>query len=399
MSDLQSRGAPDCPLATADEPGGERFSRRDLVWKGGGLVAAGTLAPALLAACGSGSSPGNGEVGGTLPTLMWQDYAREPVTGAFQSKHGVTLNNSPLASNDEILTRLRAQGPGSYSVASPNVAYVQSQFAAGELSAIDLTRVPNVAGLFQRFQNVIKKQLTFEGQVYGVPVGFGLDTMLYNKSRIKTPPTSWKDVLKPEYEGKVLLWEGPQPNFEIWPRVIGGWDPARLTPEQLEKTTDFLIELKQTQVRTIASSADDVAKLFASGEVWITASGSDPASALVANKQGGDEVAFTIPKEGAATWVDSLAMPAEPPNEATAYAFIDYMLSSKPQATHADEFEAGAVAKAAVPLVSKENRELIPYNNINQLANRAPVFVFPPVESGFTTVEEWGEAWEQIAAA
>jgi spermidine/putrescine transport system substrate-binding protein len=375
------------------------YSRRDVLARAGGLVATTTLGGSLLAACGGSDSPGEGKVGGTLDTLMWPDYVAKPVTGKFQSSQDVTIDNSPIGTNEEVFTRLRAEGPGSFDAASPGTAYVEPQVAAGLLNPIDLDRIPNTANLFPRFKDVIDERLTFGGKVYGVPVGWGLDTMVYNKTKIPNPPKSWKDVLKPEYEGKVLLSEGPQPNFEIWPRVVGGWDPTRLTQEQLDETTDFLIELKRTHVRAIASSADDIAKLFASGEVWIGASGADPASATVANKKGGDEVAFTIPEEGAATWVDSLVIPAEPRNEATAYAFLNYMLEPEPQASHAVDFSAGTVIKGAVPLVTEANRKQMNYNDVDSLAERAPVFVFPPTEEGFTTPADWSDAWARIAAA
>jgi spermidine/putrescine transport system substrate-binding protein len=346
----------------------------------------------LLAACGGGDS-------GTLSTLMWEDYAAKPVTGAFQRAEDITLDNSPIGTNEEILTKLRAGAAGSTDVASPNVAYVAAQVQAGVLEPIDLDRIPNTRHYFDYFQQALKDTLTFDGRPYGIPVGWGLDTLVYNSSKIKEPPSSWMDVMKPEYAGKVLLSEGPQANFEIWPRVIGGYDPARLTKAQLDETTEFLIEMKKTHVRAIASSNDDIARLFSTGEVWIGGSGGNPASASVANKMNGDRVSFTIPKEGAAIWVDGLVIPKDPPNEEAAYQFLDYMLRPKPQAQHAIDFYAGVVVENAVPLVSEENRKIVPYDELDTLIERAPVFEFPPPDSGYTTASDWSDAWARIAAA
>lgn len=369
-------------------------TRREFVARAGGLMAV-TFGGSLLAGCGSG---GGGDAG-TLATLMWDDYATRAVTGDFQREFDITLDNSPLATNEEILTKLKAGSTGSFSVASPNIAYVQAQVDAGVLEPIDLARVPNTKNYFPHFTEQLRSKLTFDGKPYGVPVSWGLDTMVYNETKIPEPPSSWMDVLKPEYKGKVLLVEGPNANFEIWPRVIGGYDPATLTQAQLDETTDFLIELKRSHVRAISSSNDDIARMFSSGEIWITASGANPATAPVAAKLGGDKVNFTIPKEGAATWLDSLVIPKDPPNEQGAYDFLDYMLRARPQAQHAKDFYAGVVVEDAVPLVGETNREIVPYDNIADLTEKAPVFTFPPPGSGLTTQRDWNDAWARIAAA
>lgn len=367
-------------------------TRRQFVARSAGLLATTTLGGSLLAACGSSDSS-------TLSTLMWEDYATPGVVGSFQRREGVTIDNAPLGTNDEILTKLRAGGSGSVSVASPGMAFVSAQIEAGVLEPLDLRRIPNVANYFPGFAAAMRDTLTVDGKTYGIPVAWGLDTMVYNATKIPEPPRSWMDVMKPEYKGKVLLVEGPQANFEIWPRVIGGWDPARLTHDQLEQTTEFLIRLKRTQVRSIASSNDDIARMFAAGEVWITASGSNPSLQPVAARLGGDRVDFTIPEEGAATWADSLALPKGAPNQDTAYEFLNYMLSPRPQATHAKEFFAGVVVEDAVPLVGDENRSIVPYDDISTLVRRAPLFTFPPSGGEYTTPRDWNDAWARIAAA
>lgn len=367
-------------------------TRRQFVVRSAGLLATTTLGGSLLAACGSSG-------GSTLSTLMWEDYATPGVVGTFQNREGVTIDNAPLATNDEILTKLRAGGAGSTSVASPGVAFVGAQIEADVLEPLELERIPNVRRYFPEFAAEMRDKLTVDGKTYGIPVAWGLDTMVYNASKIPEPPRSWMDVMKPEYKGKVLLVEGPQANFEIWPRVIGGWDPSRLTHDQLDQTTDFLIRLKRTQVRSIASSNDDIARMFAAGEVWITASGANPATQPVANRLGGDRVAFTIPQEGAATWADSLALPKGAPNADAAYAFLDYMLAPRPQAQHAKEFFAGVVVEDAVALVGDENRSIVPYDDIASLVRRAPLFTFPPSGGEYTTPRDWNDAWARIAAA
>lgn len=46
-------------------------------------------------------------------------------------------------------------------------------------------------------------ELLKKSQGYGVPATYSLVGIAYNTSLIKTPPTSWADLWKPEYKGKV----------------------------------------------------------------------------------------------------------------------------------------------------------------------------------------------------
>ncbi|WP_210495326.1 spermidine/putrescine ABC transporter substrate-binding protein [Patulibacter sp. SYSU D01012] len=371
--------------------------RRFLARLGGTAIAAGLGTQALAACGGSSSAGGAGGVGGTLNTLAWNTYVNPTVTAAFRRAKGVTVKNASLATNEEIFARMKAGGVGKTDLMTPNIAYVEQLVAAGLLEPLDTSKLPNLAGLLPAMTRAMKTSGSVGGKAYAVPVAWGYDAMVYNATRMKRAPTSWKDLLRPELKGRVLLPDGPITTFEIWPRVLG-YDMATLTKQQLDETTEFVIKLKKTQVRTISGDSEDMATLLARGDVWVTGAGTwFGLPGLVAQK-GGDEARSIIPKEGAATWVDTYVMGKDAPNRDTAYAFLNDLLDPTRQVELVKVSASGTVSADAVQKVPKANRDLYGYKGDIGSGN-APLNVFPPLDKGYTTPTDWNDAWARIAAA
>lgn len=378
--------------------------RRQLLVRGGALALGALPLASFLSACGSSSSStgaattADAEIGGQLKAIAWLPYADDKVAAPFLNKYGVNVQNSPMSSNDELLTKLKAGGLGNIDLISPNVAYATELHAADVLEPIDTSLIPNLGQLIPSVAKTAEEVTMIEGQLYAVPYLWGYDAMVYNATAIPTPPTSWKDVMNPEYKGKIILSEGANANFEIWPRVLG-YDPSKLTTEQLEKTVEFLIELKKTQVRAIIPDQNTQLQLLQSGEAWIIASGSFAGMPAFVEGQKGDKIASTIPAEGGASWIDSWMIPKEAPNAATAAAYINFMIGAGPQAQLADKNLEATVNEKAVAKVSADNRKLFPYTSGKIGSGKLPLFKLPNGDPQYATLEEWNSAWEQVAAA
>ena len=60
--------------------------------------------------------------------------------------------------------------------------------------------------------------------------------MVYDPARDRTPPSSWKDLLKPEFTGKVGMMDDPLGNMMIGALVATGTQtPTKLTAAQLNR--------------------------------------------------------------------------------------------------------------------------------------------------------------------
>jgi len=378
-------------------PAATGIRRRDFLVRAGGTVIAASAFGSLLAACGSSSSDSGGGVGGGLTMLSWEGYQGKGVVDPWFKKNDVQVTENLLSSNEEVLTKLKAGGLGTIDLASPNVAYVPQLVSADLLQPIDVERIPNLKKMLPVIDETARQSSEIHGELYAVPFMWGFDGMVYNASQISSAPTDWMDVMDPKYQGKVLMMSGAFPNFEIWPRVLG-FDPATLTQDQLDQVTDFLIELKTTQVRTVSSDMADMADLMARGDTWISGSGIWVGLPSIAPK--GDKVAFTMPaKGGGTTWIDTWVIPKDAPNLDTTYAYINEMLSTPVQTEMADALGMGTTNAASAKQVSAANRKQYGYKASEIGTDIAPLFRFPEEGKGYTTSEDWNEAWNRVQAA
>jgi spermidine/putrescine transport system substrate-binding protein len=367
-------------------------------------VAAAGISGSVLEACGSTSggvesasqiSPT--KIGGQLQLLAWQGYEGNGIINAWRQLHHLTVAETPLSNVDDILTHLRAGGQGRYSLATPNVAYVELFTQVGILQPIDYSKIPNARNLIPTVVKIADPAITARGQRYAIPYLLGQDGLIYNASKV-SKPTSWFDLLKPEYKGKVVMLGGANEVFEIWPKVLG-YDLQHLTKAQLAKVSDFLVKFIKSQCRVVTEDPAQALSILAAGNGYAIASGNSLGYPVLAPK--GDKLASTMPKEGGASWVDSWAIPKSAPNIDSAYAFINHMLSTSVQAKVATTLTEGTVNALAVPKVSAVNAQIFKYGTLSNTFGTpfAPLFRFPLQSSAAqTSYEDWQTAWQDIKA-
>jgi spermidine/putrescine transport system substrate-binding protein len=378
-------------------------SRRQFL-KQAAIVASIPMLGGLAAACGSASTSSSSSptaIGGDLRLVGWDGY--EGLSKSYKSgvadwlkQNNLNLKQTPITSNDEVLTKLRAGGVGRTDLVSVNTAHVPQLVAAQVLQPIDYSRIANSSDLIPSVDEVGRKVYEINGSTYALPYFWGIDGMIYNATRIDTPPTSWRDVLKSEYKGKVVMLKGAGANFPVWSRVLG-YDPSTLTKDQLQEVTDFLINLKKTQVRAIMGDMADVADIMARGDVWILASSTIICWPDIAPK--GDKLAYVLPKEGGVSWIDGWAVAKDAPNLGSAYAYLDHMISPKVQVAIGDAYIEATVNQKAVPLMSESNQELYQYDKNQIGSDAAPFFQMPTGGGDVTDYSDWISAWQQVEVA
>ena len=243
------------------------LSRRRLLQATGGL--------AIAAGLGTGSrtipATAQGEVGGTLTMMCWQGYDGPNASMPWREEHGVEIQATYLGSNDEIFATLRAGGLGTIDIVTPYHGYVKNLYEAGLLQEIDYNRLPNTTDYIPLFQK--PEWNTFDGKTYSAPFVWGTGPMIYNAEFIPEPPKEWMDVMKPEYTGRVVMTDDALGHYLIWNQVTGAEDPTQVTQEELDKTTDLLIEIKTKQARAFSPNMGDMADIMARGEAWLSTIG------------------------------------------------------------------------------------------------------------------------------
>jgi spermidine/putrescine transport system substrate-binding protein len=377
----------------------EPINRRQFVRRFGGAMLATSFGASILSACGGedGGGGDGGAVGGTLNMIVWDGYDDQEAQGPFTEQNDVSTQPTYIGNNEEIFTKLRAGGLGTVDLVTPYHGYLEVLVGADLLEPLDYSRLPNTRDYLDNFDK--PEWLVFDGEPYGAPYIWGTDPMMYHAEHIKEPPQSWRDVLKPEYKGKVVMVDDTLGQIMVWAKVLGFDPPVELTQEQLDEVINLLIDIKKNQARAFASSWGDMADIMARGDAWISTGGWEAIS-MFADQKGAD-VRFTHPEEGDFAWTDSWCIPKEAPNLETAYAYADYMIGPKAQAVVCKNLSAGTVSEKAIPLMDKATRNIYPYDNLEPVFQKAPNYDIPPREStnGLTTLDDWNRAWERLRAA
>lgn len=352
---------------------------------------------AMTAAAGAFGLPSLAQAAGAVTFLGWQGYDDPVAFDSFLKDKGITLNTTYIGNNDEIVAKLRGGGIGQIDVVTPYMGYIPLLVKLDLIQPIDESRVPNLKNVMPIFRN--DPNIVVDGKLYGVPFTWGGGPMVYDPAVVTTVPTSWKDLLKPEFTGKVGMMDDPLGNMMIGALVATGTQtPTKINAAQLEQTIDFLIEMKK-QSRVVAASWGDLSDAIARGDVAITYNGWETMVKFCADK--GKAVKYTYPVERTHAWLDNYCIAKDAPNLDAAYELCNRVISVEGQKRLAEVALQAIVNSEAVAALPADIKALYPYDEIEDYGQKASFFGFPPVEpeGDLTTFSDWLKAYERFKAA
>jgi spermidine/putrescine transport system substrate-binding protein len=270
----------------------------------------------------------------TLTWMGWQGYETPILSGSFIADNDIDFQPTFISSNEEIITKLQAGGIGKTDLITMYFGYLPLMAEGGLLSRSTLR-----ASRFCRSGGTVHRQeaIKYNGQLVGIPWTWGSLPIMYDPTVVTSPPTSWFDVMKPEYKGKVAMVDDPLGQLLVWGRPVTGAEVGTLlSKEQLAKVIDFLIEVKTKQARAFFATYSDMADAFARNEIVISTIGWE--AVAVWAKQKGKTIDYTIPQEGTGMFMDCLCIPKDCPHVDLTYGLMNHILSPDPQ-THRDRAE------------------------------------------------------------
>src|SRR5213596_3563695 len=82
----------------------------------------------------------------TLNLFAWSEYVPQEVIEGFTRETGVKVNYDTYASNEELISKLRAGG-AKYDLIQPSEYTCEALIKAGKLAPIDHAKLPNMKNL------------------------------------------------------------------------------------------------------------------------------------------------------------------------------------------------------------------------------------------------------------
>jgi putative spermidine/putrescine transport system substrate-binding protein/spermidine/putrescine transport system substrate-binding protein len=382
----------------------DRHTRRNFIaWSASALAGLGVASASSYGASPSAQRLRAATASTTLEFVGWQGYdgtptSTFPILANWEQQQGISLAPVYIDTNETIITKLAASPAGTYDLVTPYHGTVPEMIAAGLLEPINTKALKNWNAVLPslRAQSYLRDT---HGKIYAVPLGFGyIQVQVYNPALISRPPTSYADVLKPEFKGKFTLKDAQETFFWIAKVLgLGHPDPHHLTHAELAKCVAYARKVLAA-ARTLATSYGDIFQLLVTKEVAFSLSAT-PDDVTRAAAQGVTLKQF-YPKEGAQSYVDNYSIPKNAPHATQALAFIDAMIGARVNAELAAVYGGGVSNLSAVPDLTPTLRGYYPYKHISSFFGKlAPLYPPVPVTSNrYATYSDWTTAWEQAKA-
>jgi len=290
---------------------------------------------ALLAGCGGTPKPPASKDGAqdkVVNVYNWSDYIDPGVLGDFTRETGIKVNYDVFDSNEVLETKLLT-GHTNYDVVAPSGAFLARQIKAGVYQKLNRAQLPNWQYLDPE---VVKKVSQYDpDNAYAVDFMWITSGPGYNVEKIKqripdAPVDSWRMLYDPAVVAKfadcgVALLDAPT---EVISTVLIylGKDPNSTTTEDMQAVEKALMAIRP-YIRYVHSSRyiDDLAN----GEICLALGWSgDVKQAHDRAKEAGKgiDIGYRIPKEGAVSNYDVLAVPADAPHPDNALVFINFLM-------------------------------------------------------------------------
>lgn len=330
--------------------GGLRLSRRFFLAGAGAVTALGGL----------GMRPAHAG-SGDVAFLGWEGYDSAFKSDELLSGAGASFQPTYIAAIEDIITKLRSGGIGSVDLTTLIHQYVGFSAQSGLLDPIDESLVPNLAQMHPKFKEM-DSLLRVDGALYAIPFTYSSIPLLYNPAKVDEP-TSWRALLDPAMKGRVVGFPDVMSMIVTWSRVAneGIEDPTKMTREQLDKTVEIMVQLKENS-RTVPSSLGEISDMFGRGEIDM-AMGWEPMLTWVDGT--GVELKIASPSEGSFAYFDTVNIAKDAPNRELDHALINHGLAAATQKDFAEANILGIVNEEAMKMVeSPVVTEIYGFDNI-----------------------------------
>jgi putative spermidine/putrescine transport system substrate-binding protein len=295
---------------------------------------------------------------GALNIIIWGGYAEDGSNvkeydwvHAFEAQTGCTVQSKVGNTSDEMVSLLRQGGGSLYDGVSASGDATNRLIANGDVAAIDPSQIPGFGDIAPFLQNA--PHYTVNGVHYGVPHGWGGNSLMYRTDIVTPAPTSWDVVFDPTaskpYQGKITAYDSPIyiADAALYLKTtnpsLGITDPYELTQDQLDAAVTLLKQQRPWVGKYWSLFSDEIDN-FKSGATVVGTTWPYQVNTL---KGMSVKVNAVVPSEGMTGWADTWMMSSKAQHPNCMLKWMAWMLTPEVQAQVAEYFgEAPANPKA-----------------------------------------------------
>jgi putrescine transport system substrate-binding protein len=296
-----------------------------------------------------------------LHVYNWSDYIAPDTVANFEKESGIKVVYDVFDSNETLEAKLLA-GKSGYDIVVPSNNFLAKQIKAGVYQELDKSKLPNWKNLDTDLLKAVG-DASDKGNKYAFPYMWGTIGIGYNPDKVKAALgvdkiDSWDVLFKPENIEKlkscgVSFLDSPTEMIPVALHYLG-YPTDSQDKKQLAEAEALFLKIRPSV--GYFHSSKYISDL-ANGNICVAVgySGDLEQSKSRAAEAGGKvKVSYAIPKEGAGSFYDMVAIPKDAENLDAAYQFMNYLMKPEVMAAITNSVRFPNGNKAATPLVNKD---------------------------------------------
>lgn len=274
------------------------------------LVGALVLGAAMVLG-GCGKEYKNGEV----VVYNWGEYINEDVIEMFEEEYDIEVVYDEFTENEDMYP-IVSIGEVNYDVVCPSDYMVNRMIKEGLLAELNYDNIPNIKNIDPKY---LKSAESFDpGNKYAVPYCWGTVGILYNKTMVDEPITSWSAIFDEKYKDEILMIDSVRDGMGIALKYLG-YSMNTTDEAQLEEAKELLISQRPfvqgyfvDEVRNKMIGEEATLGVIYSGEAIYT-------------QRENSDLEYVVPEEGSNVWIDGWVIPKKAKNKENAEKWINFM--------------------------------------------------------------------------
>lgn len=274
-----------------------------------------TMIGAMFLSSLTGCAGGNSSKSNQVIVYNWGEYIDPDVIDLFEKETGIKVIYEEFETNEIMFPKVET-GASAYDVLCPSDYMIAKLIDKDMLVEINFDNIPNSTNIGDQY---FKESRQFDPENrYSVPYCWGTVGILYNKTMVDEPVTSWDILWNDKYKDNILMQDSVRDAFMVAQKKLG-YSMNSTNVTELEECRDLLIEQKPLVQAYVVDQVRDkmIGNEAALGVIY-------SGEAIYTQRENSD-LEYVIPEEGTNVWIDSWVIPKTSKNVENAEKWIDFM--------------------------------------------------------------------------
>lgn len=298
-----------------------------------------------LSACGGSDKEDSKE---TLTLYTWAEMFPDDVLDGFTEETGIEVNYVNFESGETMLQKLETEDGGAYDLIIADDYIVEKTIEQGLAQELDTEKLSNYGNINPIYQG----QFYDPDNKYTIPYGAGIQTIVYDPTKIKTDVKGYGDLWDKEFKDSL----GIIGNF----RVIDGMALKTMGESYNTEDVDVIAKAGEKLMKlapNIRITKDQgLQEDLLAGEI---SAGVMYTSQVTNAKMNNPDLKIVYPEEGIGFGIMAGFLPSKAPNSEAAYKFMDYIMKPEVGAKCFEYIGYYSTYSASDEYISEDYREFL----------------------------------------